>query len=350
MGEVAGETLEPRVAAELGEARERFSLERKALGLLVGDHLQPMFDATQVCIGPSEIVDRFRADPFVGAESLQHLKGARAAHLRAASAKNKLLRLDEELDLANAAASKFDIVAGHDDMVVAAHGVDLALHRVDVGNCRIIEILAPDERREVAQETLAKLEVARRRAGFDQRRTLPVLTHSLVILIGAHGRERDRSRGRIGPQPQIDPQHIALARPLLKQARQRLGQTHEQWPGLGSLRNRCRRGVEKDNEVDVARIIEFARAMLAERQHDEAGAVLQIGSVWVERQKSRACVLAQQKSQRRADRGVGETGQRLSCCDNVPNAANVRKSDQERGFALGATQRGHEIRLVLVAS
>ena len=116
---------------------------------------------------------------------LQHVEGARPAHLGAASAKNKLLRLDEKLDLADAAASKFDIVAGHDDVLVAAHGVDLALHRVDVGDRRIIEILAPDERREVGQEALAKLEVARRRTGLDQRRALPVLADRLVILIGA---------------------------------------------------------------------------------------------------------------------------------------------------------------------
>src|SRR5271167_1792771 len=104
-----------------------------------------MFDTTQERIGPSEIVDRFLADPLVGAQSLQHVEGARSAHLRAASAKNKLLRLDEELDLADAAAPKFDIVAGHDDLFVAAHGMDLALHRVDVGDRRIIEILTPDE-------------------------------------------------------------------------------------------------------------------------------------------------------------------------------------------------------------
>ena len=108
-----------------------------------------------------------------------------AAHLGASAAKNELLRLDEELDLADAAASEFDIVAGHDDSLVAAHGVDLALHRVDVGDRRIIEILAPDERREVGQETLAKLEIARRRTGLDERRALPVLADRLVILIGA---------------------------------------------------------------------------------------------------------------------------------------------------------------------
>src|SRR6476646_4916465 len=109
-----------------------------------------MLDAAKVGIGPGQIVDRFLADPLVGAESLQHVEGARSAHLGTASAKNKLLRLDEKLDLANAATPKFDIVPGHDDALVAAHRVNLALHGVDIGDRRIIEILPPDERREIS--------------------------------------------------------------------------------------------------------------------------------------------------------------------------------------------------------
>ena len=76
MGEVGGETLEPRVAAEFGEARKRLSLEWKALRLLVGDHLQPMFDAAQERIGLGQVVDRFGADPFVDAKLLQHVERA----------------------------------------------------------------------------------------------------------------------------------------------------------------------------------------------------------------------------------------------------------------------------------
>ena len=199
MGEVSDKAIESPITTELGEARQRLSLEWKALRLLVGDHLQSMFDAAEKRISQAQVIDRFRADPLVGAQLLQHVEGARSAHLGASSAKNKLLRLDEKLDLADAATPKLDIVARHDDLLVAAHGMDLALHRVDVGDRRIIEILAPDEWREVGQEALAKLEVARRRTGLDQRRALPILADRLVILIGAHGRECDRGRGRIRP-------------------------------------------------------------------------------------------------------------------------------------------------------
>ena len=270
---------------------------------------------------------------------LEHVERARPAHLRAASAENELLRLDEKLDLADAAAPELDVVAGDDNLLVAAHGVDLALHRVDVGDRRIVEIFAPDERREIGEEALAKLEVARRGARLDQRGALPVLADRLVIVVGADRRERDRGRGGIGPEAQVDPQHVAFARSLLHEARQRPGQPREQRPRLGSRRNRGRRGVVEHDKVDVARIVEFARAMLAERQHDHAGAVLDIGRVRIERQESGARVLAQKESERGADGGVGEAGQRLGRRDDVPDAADVGKRDQKRRFALGAAQR-----------
>ena len=196
VGQVLGEGLEPRVAAELGEARELRALERQPLRLLVGDHLQAVLDAAQEEIGLAQVLDRLGADPAFGAEFGEHVERARAAHLRPAPAEDQLLRLDEELDLANAAAPELDVVAGHDDAVVAAHGVDLALHRVDVGDRGIVEIFAPDEGREVGEEALAELEIARGRPRLDQRRALPVLAERLVIGVGAGGRERDRRRGR----------------------------------------------------------------------------------------------------------------------------------------------------------
>ena len=119
--------------------------------------------------------------------------------------------------------------------------------------------------------------------------------------------------------------------------------------GLRSLRNRGRRGVVEHDKVDVARIIELARAVLAERQHDHAGAGLRIGRLRVERQPTAERVLAQQEGERGADGGVGETRQRLGRRDEVPYAADVGKRDQKRRFALGQAQGAHQFRFVVVA-
>ena len=64
---------------------------------------------------------------------------------------DELLGLGEELDLADAAAAELDVVALDRDLVVTAIGVDLPLHRVDVGDRGEIEIFAPDEGRELAR-------------------------------------------------------------------------------------------------------------------------------------------------------------------------------------------------------
>jgi hypothetical protein len=47
MREILHKAVDPRITAELGEARQRLSLEWKALRLLIGDHLEPMFDTAE---------------------------------------------------------------------------------------------------------------------------------------------------------------------------------------------------------------------------------------------------------------------------------------------------------------
>ena len=155
-GEVFREELEPRVAAELGETRELRPLERQPLRLLIGDHLQPVLDAAQEEVGAAQVLDRLGRHPLVLVELTQHVERARPAHLRPPAAENELLCLDEEFDLADAAAAELHVVARHDDAVVTAHGVDLPLHRVDVGDGGVVEIFAPDEGRKLAQENVAR--------------------------------------------------------------------------------------------------------------------------------------------------------------------------------------------------
>ena len=93
-------------------------------------------------------------------EALQRHQRLADAQLGLASAGDQLLRLHEELDLADAAAADLDVVAGHADLAEAAEGMDLPLHGVNVGDSREVEILAPDERREVGQHGLPCLQIA----------------------------------------------------------------------------------------------------------------------------------------------------------------------------------------------
>ena len=69
---------------------------------------------------------------------------------------------------------ELDIVTFHGDFAMAAIGMNLLLHGVNVGDCRVVEVLAPDERRELADEPLAGGNVAGARSRLDQSRALPV--------------------------------------------------------------------------------------------------------------------------------------------------------------------------------
>ncbi len=123
----------------------------RRVGLLVGDHLQAVLDDAQEAIGGGELVERASASiQPPSASTVERRQRGLDAQLRMPAAGDELLGLHEELDLADAAAAELDVVPLDRDLVVPAIGMDLALHRVDVGDRGEVEILAPDERRELA--------------------------------------------------------------------------------------------------------------------------------------------------------------------------------------------------------
>ena len=153
--------------------------------LLVRHHLQPILDDAQETIGSGEIVARRFVDPAALRQGRQRLQGLPGTQLRMASAGDELLSLHEEFDLADTATTELDVVSFDRDLVVAAIGVDLPLHRVDVGDRREVEILAPDERRQLREQRLACRDIAGARPRLDQRGTLPVLPAALVVVEAA---------------------------------------------------------------------------------------------------------------------------------------------------------------------
>src|SRR5690242_11618960 len=74
------------------------------------------------------------ADPAAVGERGQRCQCAAAAQLRMPAAGDELLGLGKELDLANAAAAKLDVVTFDRDVLVPPIGVNLALERFDVGD------------------------------------------------------------------------------------------------------------------------------------------------------------------------------------------------------------------------
>ena len=188
-----GKRCQPGIAAKLRKLGQMFLVRGKPLGLLVRHHLQPVLDGAQKDIGPRQIAQRIARNPAIRNQCLQHFERATPPQPRASAAKHQLLRLHEELDLANTAPPQFDIMARYRNRIMAAHRMDLPLHRVNIGNRREVEIFAPDEGREIGEKTLAHRQITRDRPRFDERRPLPILPHRFII--GEGGIHADRNRG-----------------------------------------------------------------------------------------------------------------------------------------------------------
>ncbi len=156
----AGETLQIRMGAEARKAFKLVIIGRQTLRLFIGDHLQPVLDSAEMLVGYGEVFNGVLRDPSVALQLHEHVKRSRTSELVTASAENELLRLHEELDLANASAPQFYIMARHRDFGKSAHGVNLAFHCMNVGYRSVVKVLAPDERREIGKKFCAHCAIA----------------------------------------------------------------------------------------------------------------------------------------------------------------------------------------------
>ena len=202
--------IEFGVAEEDGERAQLRRIVGQRVGLLVVDHLQPVLDPAQEPVGSSDVGRDLGADLAGAGQRRQRRNGAVRPHRRDAPAPDQLLRLDEELDLADAAAAELDVVAAQRDAAAAAMRVDLPLDRMDVLDGGEVEVLAPDEGDQPAQEGLARVAIARHRTRLDHGGALPVLAKRLVVLLGRHRRDGDRRRTGVGAQPQIGAEDVAV--------------------------------------------------------------------------------------------------------------------------------------------
>ena len=231
--------------------------------LLIAHHLQPVLDPPQEVIGLGQDVGVGARDEAAFGEPAERLDCAARPKLRTPAAHDELLGLGEELDVADAAAAELDVVPLHRDGAMPLMRVHPPFHGVDVGDCGVVEIFAPDEGCQLAQELLAGRLVARGDARLDQRRALPVLAEALVIGEACVGRERDLRRAWIGPEPEIGAEHITVGGVLLQQAYELPRQLHEEGGRLDVRREPRAGRVVKDHKVDVARIVELHRPELA---------------------------------------------------------------------------------------
>ena len=331
-----------RVAEEMAEALYRLDIIRQGMGLLVRNHLQPVFDPPQELIGRGQLVARLEGNPVARRQHIQCFQRRPRPQLGMPAAGDQLLGLREELDFADAAAPDLDIVAFDRDLALAAKGLHLALHVVHVGKRGEIQMLAPDERRDFRNQRLAGPGVAGAGPRLDHGGAFPGPPFPLVIMQRRFGRDRHLRRSRIRPQPQIDAEHIAVAGALLQQPRQRLRDAHEERLRLDIGREGRCCGIEKHDQVDIAGIIQLARAHLAHGEHDETAVVF--GSIQVGcRHPAARGFLPQQIAQRRLHRSDGKVGERRGHPHHRPDTADVAQRNQQGCFRLRAPEQLHHV-------
>ena len=224
-GVKSGQIRKSRQSGDPGAALVIFG---QYVGLLVVQHLNAMLPAAQKSVGPVEFSQRIVAHLAREVERLQSVQRARRSKGGVAPPQDQLLGLGEEFDLTNAAAPQFQIGARRGQALVHLVGMNLALDGVDVGYGRIIKIAPPDKGLQLGQKSLARRAIARRHAGLDHGRPLPVLADGFVVIQGGGDRHGGRGRGRVRPKPKVHPEHIAVLGPRLEHFSQRPGQTQGQ--------------------------------------------------------------------------------------------------------------------------
>ncbi len=337
-GDVSVEAPEVAVSGQGGDTSPFGVVLGKAMGLLVGDHLRPVLQPAQAGVGARHLRGRVGRHVPVGRQGGEGVQGARRAQVAVASAQDQLLGLDIELDLADAAAPQLQVGAARGHRFAGLVGMDLALDRMDVGDGSEVEVAPPDEGFELIQERLPAWDVAGRGPGLDERRPLPVLADALVVFEGRVHRHRRPGRGRIRPQAQVDPEHIALDGPRLQNLRHRLGEANREGLALDPVGKRHGRGLVEHRHVDVAGVVQLERAVLAHGDGEKAGdrslvAFSQPGD------PPGLQHLPRGEPERAAHRFVGEPGQGAGDLVQVPDRAQVGERGQQVQPRLGHAQR-----------
>ena len=224
--------------------------------------------------------------------------------------------------------------------------VDPALHRVDVGDGGEIQAAAPDEGADRLQEAVPERQVAGDRAGLDHGGTLPVLAQAFVVGQGGVERDGGRRRGRVGAQPQVGAEDVAVGVARLHQGDQVARQPGREGADAigGSSARVDRRGpVIDQDEVDIGRVVQFGGTQLAHREGDETA--VEVGTVGVLQADVAAVVGgAQQVADGQPQGRLGQIGQGAGDSFQWPDSADIRYRGDQGDGPLCPPQGGGDIR------
>ncbi len=204
----------------------------------------------------------------------------------------------------------------------------------------------PDVGRQRFQQALARGNIAGDGTCLDEGGALPVLAATLVVAFGGGKRDSDGRTAGIGAEAEVGSEDIALRRPLLKHLHEIFRQAHEELTVIEPLLQRQFARLVEDDEIDVARIVEFAGAVFAHPEDDEARSFRRHFLRRPQHLPAR-CGISQKPEDGTFDGAVGKGRERFRHLLELPGAGDVGHCDQERGFRLRKAKRRHDIRLLV---
>jgi hypothetical protein len=314
---------------------------RQAVGLGIVEILQPMLQAAQEIVGGHKLDGGIEAENAALGQQLQHFLRRLDLQRCIAPAANQLEHLGDELDLAYAAGTEFDVV-GHVLLRHLAANLRVQFaHRVDGAE---IEILAEYE----GMPDLLQFIVAAsgQRPRLDPCVALPFTALCDEIVLQHFEGTHQRAGIAIRPQAHVDAKHLAVFRNIgngIDQASPEPGEKFE-------IRYRTRICVYRiriailgkhENQVDVGRYVQLASAQLA---HAEDNEFLR-PSVSAAR---RAVALDQAGAEhlhRLAHRQFGDQGHALRHLGERRKAGQVASRDAGVGPLLELPQHGLQVGL-----
>src|SRR5581483_9852302 len=208
------------------EGRQLCGVARHDVGLSLVDDLDLVLDVPEEPVRGGETIGEIARD--VAGVRERGERGERRARSESLvlAAVDELLRLHEELDLADTAPAELHV--GARGVGAAERRIDLPLHRLQVLDRPEVEVAPVDERHELPEQRLAERAVAADGPRLQPRRALPRLSPRLVVR--ERGRQRDRHRPLRAPgtQAKIDAKDEAVLGELAQRARHLLRKTREE--------------------------------------------------------------------------------------------------------------------------
>ena len=339
--QIGDEAFRPRIAEKNRDVADPHTIGGQRVGLQVIDHLQAVLEAAQEAVILDQFFRRRSIDAASRCETAKRRACGSNLQLPYPTAPDQLLGLGEKFDLADAAATGFDIVAGDRDSAATLMRIDLALDRMDVLDRRKIEVFPPDKRPQLAQEALAGDAIACNRARFDQRCTFPILPNAFIISERRDHRHRQGSGCRIGAKPEIDTKYVSIAGAFLQNAHQIARHSHiKRLYAVAHRQLNPARVVEKD-QIDIARIIELGTAELSHPQHDQSAVLLRHTRIG-KNGKPLARRLSQQVAQCCAQGRLGEAAESRSLLIERPSPRKFGHSSKKCDATLRHAQAPHQ--------